>query len=89
MTNLSISKLFNKVDFLLDDDDLTITHGEVSYHGEPLLDLDGNKLTIYGTYNGYNRIAINGDDDLNYSAMLITQALNNIEASQEMEEGEL
>ena len=83
MTNLGISKLFDKVDFMLDDD-LTITHEELSYHGEPLLGIDGKFITIYGTYNGYDRIAINNDDDLNYAAMLITQALNNIEASQEM-----
>lgn len=84
MTNLGISKLFNKVDFMLDDNDLTITHEEISYHGEPLLGIDDNELTIYGTYNGYDRITVSDEDSLIYAAMLITQALNNIEAEQEM-----
>lgn len=89
MTNLNISELFNKVDFLLDDDDLTIKHNEVYYHNEPLVDISNNDLTIYSTYNGYDKITVDNDDSLNYAAMLITQALNNIEASQELGEGKL
>lgn len=89
MTNLNISELFNKVDFLLSDDDLTLKHNEISYHDEPLVDISNNDLTIYSTYNGYDRITADNDNKLNYAAMLITQALNNIEASQEMGEGKL
>lgn len=84
MLNLNISELFNKVDFLLDDNDLTFKHNEISYHDEPLIDIDNNKLTIYSTYNGYDKVIVDDENSLNYSAMLITQALNNIEASQEM-----
>ena len=86
MNNELIKRLFSKVDFLLDvDDDLTINHNEVAYNGEPLLDINGSQLTIYSTYNGYDKIVVNNEDSLNYAAMLVTQALNNIEASQEME----
>lgn len=87
MDNELIKSLFNKVDFLLDvDDDLTINHNEVAYNGEPLLDINNNQLTIYSTYNGYDKISVTNEDNLNYAAMLVTQALNNIEASQEMKD---
>lgn len=85
MDNELIKNLFDKVDFLLDDD-LTINHNEVAYNDEPLLDINGSQLTIYSTYNGYDKIVVNNEDSLNYAAMLVTQALNNIEASQEMED---
>lgn len=86
MDNELLKSLFNKVDFLLDvDDDLTINHNEVAYNGESLLDINGSQLTIYSTYNGYDKIVVTNEDSLNYAAMLVTQALNNIEASQEME----
>ena len=82
-TSINLFKLFDKVDFLLDDD-LAFKHNEVTYNGEPLLDISGSTLTVYSTYNGYDKITVKDENDLNYAAMLITQALNNIEAAQEL-----
>lgn len=86
-TSINLIELFDKVDFLLDDD-LNFNHNEVTYNGDPLLDINGNTLTVYSTYNGYDKVTVKNEDDYNYTAMLITQALNNIEAEQELENDE-
>lgn len=87
-----LHNIFDKVDFMLDEDTITIENDQdninVFYnaYGDQgiLMTIYKDKVCVYGTYSGCESVSMNDfsskEDAENYIAMLVTQSCDNAES---------